>query len=342
MYLRYCLVNHCHKNLNISSPTFRISWRITLECNLNCVFCTVREREFKFMPVNAEYPLKKETVVKMIMALYNFIKSSGRSLEINFTGGEPCLRPDIIELSHLFNKLNIRLSLDTNGTMSSDSLWKIILNNYSNITISIDGPERVHDKVRSRKGTFKKVIINLEKLCKWRKLLKNKIIVKTNTVITNIFSDDDIVSFVKKITTIGVDYMYFVPLKKEFCSKNSLFLGLSLSEVKKKLQLLQKLQKEYHQIVLPIDYIMDSLNYQNKGMTKSSMDCGSGKNFIHIDSFGQVWPCCMYSQNNIIPYKFQEAFKLFKKGKLSEEFQSLNETLNNPCRQCSIKRLMSD
>ena len=72
-------------------------------------------------------------------------------------GGEPFLFPDIIELLEYINSKGIFISLDTNGTLLKKYAADIVRIGNIHITISVDGPEEIHDKVRGIKGCFRRI-----------------------------------------------------------------------------------------------------------------------------------------------------------------------------------------
>jgi MoaA/NifB/PqqE/SkfB family radical SAM enzyme len=79
-------------------------------------------------------------------------------------GGETFLYPDIIELLEYINGKRIFMSIDTNGTMLKKYAANIVRIGNIHITISVDGPEGIHDNVRGMKGCFQKIKEGIEQL----------------------------------------------------------------------------------------------------------------------------------------------------------------------------------
>ncbi len=79
-------------------------------------------------------------------------------------GGEPFLFPDIIELLGYINSKGIFISLDTNGTMLKKYAADLVRIGNIHITISVDGPEEIHDKVRGMKGCFRRIKEGVDQL----------------------------------------------------------------------------------------------------------------------------------------------------------------------------------
>jgi radical SAM protein with 4Fe4S-binding SPASM domain len=72
-------------------------------------------------------------------------------------GGEPFLFPGIVELLEYIAGKGIFTSIDTNGTMLKQYAADIVRIGNIHLTISVDGPEGVHDAVRGVKGCFGRI-----------------------------------------------------------------------------------------------------------------------------------------------------------------------------------------
>ena len=90
-------------------------------------------------------------------------------------GGEPFLFPKIIELLKYIKGKGIRISLDTNGTVLNKYAAEIVEMGNIHLTISLDGPPEIHDKVRGVQGCFEKIKDNLTLLHELEKSSNQKI-----------------------------------------------------------------------------------------------------------------------------------------------------------------------
>jgi radical SAM protein with 4Fe4S-binding SPASM domain len=72
-------------------------------------------------------------------------------------GGEIFMYPEIIELLEYIHSKGMFISIDTNGTMLKKYAKDILRIGNMHLTISVDGPEEVHDTVRRMPGTFKRI-----------------------------------------------------------------------------------------------------------------------------------------------------------------------------------------
>jgi radical SAM protein with 4Fe4S-binding SPASM domain len=75
---------------------------------------------------------------------------------IILSGGEPLLRPDILELAAMGTSLGLKMLLSTNGTLLT-AAWarKIKKAGIKRLSLSLDAPEAIaHDRFRGHPGSF--------------------------------------------------------------------------------------------------------------------------------------------------------------------------------------------
>ncbi|MBL7147681.1 MAG: radical SAM protein [Nanoarchaeota archaeon] len=129
---------------------------ITDKCNQNCVMCNRKKFD-------------KELSLEEFKNYVNQTANWGIK-HINISGGEPLLRKDdSIELIEQAKKRGIFTTLVTNGSLLNKKTCEELFNSGLDvITISLDGLEKTHDRIRG-KGSFKKIIIALQNIQKLRR-----------------------------------------------------------------------------------------------------------------------------------------------------------------------------
>jgi MoaA/NifB/PqqE/SkfB family radical SAM enzyme len=90
-------------------------------------------------------------------------------------GGEPFLFPEIIELLDYIRSRGLFLSIDTNGTMLTKFAEDIVRIGDVHLTISVDGPEPIHDQVRGVEGSFQRLREGIESIHALEKDAEKKI-----------------------------------------------------------------------------------------------------------------------------------------------------------------------
>jgi len=89
------------------------------------------------------------------------VKSFGPKIFIS--GVEPLLHPDIVELVQIIKKEGLCVSLSTNGISLPKLADGLIDAGPDSIVVSIDGPERIHDKIRGE-GVYRRALEGLKLL----------------------------------------------------------------------------------------------------------------------------------------------------------------------------------
>ncbi|MGZ7030676.1 MAG: radical SAM protein, partial [Thermoanaerobaculia bacterium] len=98
--------------------------------------------------------LSTEEAQRMIEDLANFNVPA-----LLISGGEPLVRPDILDLADYATSLGVRVTFSTNGTLiNQEKAARLKKIGVTYVGISIDGGEERHDRFRGREGAFKDAI----------------------------------------------------------------------------------------------------------------------------------------------------------------------------------------
>ena len=131
-----------------------VSFTITNVCNLRCRMCGQWSEE-GYMHTRKEH-LQQEMALADWRRLVDELAAHNVS-SVLIRGGEPFLFAEIIELLEYINSRGIFTAIDTNGTMLKAYAADIIRIGSIHLTISVDGPEEVHDQVRGVEGCFGRI-----------------------------------------------------------------------------------------------------------------------------------------------------------------------------------------
>lgn len=136
-------------------PPLRYQLHLTMRCNLNCSFCILHNH-------SRADELSTDEWINIIHQIPPFGI-------ITISGGEVTLRADFkVLLNHCLNQTKVNLI--TNATLLDDEMIETFVEKkLFMMGISIDGLGATHDAIRGRKGTFDKVMANLEKLKRARR-----------------------------------------------------------------------------------------------------------------------------------------------------------------------------
>jgi len=138
---------------------------MTNNCNLKCPYCYNKtDRETKIQ-------LEKIGMVAPTMNTEEYKGLIGRIIDcgvkrILFTGGEPLMRPDVLELIEFARSKSdtVVLEMLTNAILITDEVAEKLVTYMNNVTISLDGHEKhMHDYYRG-KNTFEPTVRGIRRL----------------------------------------------------------------------------------------------------------------------------------------------------------------------------------
>lgn len=133
-----------------------VTFQVTNNCNLNCVHCHRKNKNSRSISIS-----QFRKIIKQLRQLNVF--------NINISGGEPLLRPELSEMIKIVNGAGMRATISSNAVLldnkAVDSLYEAGLRNMQ---ISFDSYKPAkHDQIRGVKGAFKQMVAHLP-------LLKNR------------------------------------------------------------------------------------------------------------------------------------------------------------------------
>ncbi len=126
-----------------------VVWNVTRRCNLKCVHCYSHSED-------CDYP--DELSLNEGISLIDDLAEFGSPVVL-FSGGEPLIRRDILDLIKHAVSRKMRAVFSTNGTLITSAVaTKLKKIGLSYVGISLDGLESVHDAFRGIPGTFGRVM----------------------------------------------------------------------------------------------------------------------------------------------------------------------------------------
>lgn len=127
-------------------PLRNVFLHVTKACNLHCRYCYF----------SAHQPMSDEMTTAEFAALWPQLAAL-RPRKVVLTGGEPLLRPDILELLHGLKNADpdhhVRRCLNTNGHRVTPQLAEQLVGLADEVRVSLDGLRERNDAFRGR-GNF--------------------------------------------------------------------------------------------------------------------------------------------------------------------------------------------
>ena len=132
-----------------------VVWNCTQACNLRCRHCyAATPGGTGVSPVQPSPALSTSEA----RALIDDLAAFGCPVLL-FSGGEPCLRADLVELAAYAGARGLRTVLSTNGTLLTPDLAARLADaGLAYAGVSIDGLEATHDRFRGVAGAFAKAL----------------------------------------------------------------------------------------------------------------------------------------------------------------------------------------
>lgn len=298
------------KNTHVANIIFLI----TNICNAKCKHCFLRNN------------LNKEEDKRLSLEeIEKFFTSLGRVGNIVVSGGEPFLREDIDKICTILEKASHprAITIPTNG-LASDVVFQKVKSIFENtqtrliISLSVDGPAKIHDEIRGVTGLFEKVQQTYKKLLILYYMFYPRLTLQVNT------------------TLFDSNYKYFEEIhrmiRQNFPQANFAFevmRGSYDSSVAKPItnemygQLLDLLKKINDPLLLR-SLNLHSIALKTIKQKKQIVKCNAGRNFIVVDHLGNLAPCEMLpSFVNIrdIGYNFLNVLKNPRWHKIIEDIK---------------------
>jgi MoaA/NifB/PqqE/SkfB family radical SAM enzyme len=149
----------------------RLEFHISYVCNNDCIFCSENDRLKKFNTVK----FLPKVLVKNILK----DKLNKGYHHVNFTGGEPTIHPDFLEIIRYAKKIGYRIYVGTNGCRFNDkNFMKNFLPYIDEISFSLHGANAKLHKALTKSSNF----LAIENGLRLSKKINPQIEVFVNTV----------------------------------------------------------------------------------------------------------------------------------------------------------------
>jgi uncharacterized protein len=181
------------------------------DCNLACTYCFYLPKAGLY-PESSRHRMSDGTLKRMIST---YLATDQDTYSFGWQGGEPTLMgveffQRVVELQTRYGRPGsiVANGLQTNATMITDELARLLAEYRFLLGVSLDGPEEVHNthrKNRKGAGSYKRVIEGIELLNKHR--VELNILVAVNNA--NVTMARSIYSF---LLDMGIRYHQYIPI----------------------------------------------------------------------------------------------------------------------------------
>ena len=294
---------------------------ITKRCNLSCVHCSAKSntkgREMSF------------SEIKIVLD-----KAVSLGLEnVGFTGGEPLIRKDKLMrlLAYCKQDLDLKTHIHTTGTLLTSKDASLLAELVDETSITIFGAlAQTHDKITSVNGSQKATEKGLKALLNKHGNVRTYLVpMKSNYKETT--------QIIETAYQMGCSKFRLLSLSPTGRAQES-FDDISLN-LKDRRWLTSELMIIGERLDIDIDVgFCTRQDYPQLGELHGHQTCLAAENRMHIDAFGEVFPCTAssglqaFSGGNIRTHDLAD---LWKGSPMFQFFRYFHSNPPLKCRSCS-------
>lgn len=257
-------------------------WEVTARCNLECDHCHARAGDVESLD---ELSTKeaKERVIDPLAAVGDF-----KSLV--FSGGEPLVREDLVELVAHAKKRGFYPIVATNATLITPEMARA-LKRAGNLGIaaSVDSmKDDVHDTFRRKAGALRLATEGIANAA------AEGMYIQINITASKINLDEipDIISYADELRAHVILLYQFIPSGR---GEESSELELTREEFREEILRTGAMQRDLHPVIAPVglpEYWALHNVMRNSGRPSDVLrGCICGNGMFYIKPNGDVWPC---------------------------------------------------
>ncbi|WP_456468104.1 radical SAM protein [Archaeoglobus sp.] len=323
----------------VPGAPFQVVWDVTYACNLRCKHCYA----------TAGKPLEDELTTEEALETIDKFDKLGVTI-ISFSGGEPLVRKDILELTSYAAEKGIYVALATNGTLITEERAKQLKENgVSYLQISLDGTEATHDAFRGIKGCWAKTIEGI------KNAVRQGFFVNVSMTVTklNLHEVPQVIELCRKLGVNWFMHYNFIPTGR---GREIVNLDLSPEEREELLRMLYSANSEtsnlsllstapqFARVALQCDAEFIPTHFYNvnagerlRQLAEFIGGCGAGRFYMSMRANGDIQPCVFFPLKiaNIRDLSYRDLEDLWLHNPVFEELR--NKDLIEGCNQCSYR-----
>ena len=291
------------------TPAPVVVWNCTSRCNLRCIHCYAAAGENQ---PGAEMDTASGKAFVADLADFGVPV-------ILFSGGEPVLRHDLLELARFAVGKGLRVALSSNGTLVTEDMAKELGRiGFAEVGISLDGTEAINDRFRGKQGAYRAALEGI------RNCIKHGLRVSLRFTITR-FNYQEIPAMFSLAEQEGIDRLCFYHLAYSGRGSTLVRDDIDRVQTRQAVDTICQLTEDLHNRGLPKEvltvanhadgaYLYLKLSEKDPerarsvySLLKKNGGNNSGVKIGAVDPFGNVHPDQFwwhYSAGNVLERKF--------------------------------------
>lgn len=273
------------------APVKTLMLYLTLRCNLSCEYC-FQAREPREMST--------QTALRSLdFLLARATSGSERSVHLNFFGGEPFLKMDVMEEVIAYSRVprpncykKVHFSATTNGTLASKRVERILKDAQMRLLISLDGGKQAMESrpFPGGRSAYEVIAKNIPRLISWSPGAVGRLTYRPGTL-------SHLKSNIEHLLDLGLAAIAVAPVQQESWKGHE----TQLQEVH--LELAEWVIQEARQgrvVPLSITWELARLRYREQSSLPTASGCGGcrpgrpcqvGNELVSINPEGDLMPC---------------------------------------------------
>jgi len=271
-------------------PVHALSLAVAQACNLGCTYCYAREGAFGGAPKAMPLEIAKTSVDLMFAG-----KAPGERAHLAFMGGEPLIHRDVLRATTLYaaeeaekRQIRVGFAITTNGTLLDETDADFFEAHGFAVTISLDGPPELHDKLRPFKagrGSFARIAKRIAPLL----ARQRKAQVSARVTVTP--QHEDLPGILDAFINMGFHSVGFSPMLNSPSGREE----MSREDLTRMLEGMVACGLAFERRTIageryPFANMLQALREIHKG-THRPYPCGAGAGYLGVSASGDLFAC---------------------------------------------------
>ena len=300
----------CGSTEPITGPA-KVAWDVTYRCNMRCKHCHLWQ-------VKKHNDLDTEEAKRFMSDIADL-----GTLHLSFSGGEPFLRKDLLELISFARDAGLSTGVNTNGTRLVDPQHAkaACKSGLGEVFVSLDGADaESHNDIRGRPNAFSSAIRAIDNLLDQREGHKPAVHVNTTVTGSNVDSLEGILEIARSHKVDGMTLS--IVQSVDTYSPNAEMTGIESNGLSRKLR---RLAHESGGLIPHSDEYLDRFQtYLEKPSMLYEYRCAAGFANAVVQPNGDVFPCpvAFARMGNLREQSFKEIWSSRRSAEVRERIKA--------------------